>query len=423
MKHVRAKVVASSNTIEDRSSRGVKRVKVLEAAAKALNQHGVSQTSLAAIAEGVGVSRAALYYYFYDQQDLVFQCYSQSCERMVESLDNAALGRDAPEKINRFVDFLLAGDAPECAALSEIAFLRAEQQDTILGLLESVRARLAGVLDEGARRGELRPCRSGVVAASIIGLISWLPTARRLPTSRELNQDDLLESVQSLLRIGIAADRRAPIAYQVLEFSSMSFPARQVFDAETMAAARREAVTAAASWLFNLKGVDATPLEEIALRLGVTKKVIYHNVGDKETLVAECYRRAFQFYEEIARSMEAYEGPGVDALCAGAHALAEASLREDITPLALVTGLEALPERAREEIQISSERLRQMYLRVYAAGQADGSIRKVNSQAMMNIIPGSFEWLPKWFEAFDAFDHAAAPREVAELLRLGLKPL
>lgn len=397
---------------------------MLEAASRALNLRGISQSSLVEVAKSVGISRAALYYYFYDQQDLVFQCYRQSCERWAESLDQAVAGStNAMARIESFIDFLLAHDAPEAAALSEVAFLKPEQQAVILSLLEGVRTRLAAILDEGAKRGELRSCRSGVVAASIIGLVSWLPTARRLPTSSELTQQDLLDAFNSTLRIGIAADRQAPVAYQVLKFSPMTVPARSVFDADTMAAARREAVTATASWLFNLKGVDATSLEEIALRLGVTKKVVYHNVGDKETLVAECFRRSFRFYEEIAGAMVAYEGPGVDALCAGAHALAEASLREDITPLAPLAGFEALPEGARDELRTSSERLLRLYLKVYAAGQADGSIRNIHPQATMNIIPGSFEWLPKWFDAFDTFDHAAAPREVAELLRLGLMPL
>ena len=81
--------------------------------------------------------------------------------------------------------------------------------------------------------------------------------------------------------------------------SPMGLPAGRAFDPAAMAAARQEALLAAASWLFNLKGVDATSLEEIAVRVGVTKKVIYHNIGDKQTLVAQCIRRAFRFYEDI----------------------------------------------------------------------------------------------------------------------------
>lgn len=407
----------------EKPGRGAKLMKVLEASAKALNLRGVSQTSLAEIADDLGISRAALYYYFDDQQDLVFQCYQHSCERMAESLEQAkGHSTNAMHRIEQFVDLVLSDDAPECAALSDVAFLRPEQQSRIVKRFEAVRTDIASILEQGASKKQVRKCRSGVVAASIIGLVSWVPMARRLP-SHVLSQDDLLEALKSLLRVGIAADRRAPISYLAFQLSPVSFPATRVFDADLIAEARKEAVTAAASWLFNLKGVDATSLEEIALGLGVTKKVIYHNVGDKETLVAECYRRSFRIYEEIAERMAAYQGPGIEAICASAHALAEASLREDITPLATVGGLDALPEKAKGEIQKSSERLLKTYLRVYGKGQADGSVRNVQSRAVMNINPGSFEWLPKWFESFQPEELAAAPSEVAQLLRLGLMPL
>src|SRR3954454_21788782 len=98
----------STQSSDSRATRGVKRAKVLEEAAKALNQRGVSQTSLAGIAQRVGVSRAALYYYFEDQQDLVFQCYRQSCELMSRTLRAAEQGGgDALSIIEAFVDGML----------------------------------------------------------------------------------------------------------------------------------------------------------------------------------------------------------------------------------------------------------------------------------------------------------------------------
>lgn len=413
-----------SSESESRATRGLKRAKVLGEAAKSLNHQGVSQTSLADIARRVGISRAALYYYFEDQQDLVFQCYRQSCELMAQRLQQAKDGGgDALTVIDAFVDGMLDDDDTEFAALSEMAYLRPEQRTTILGLYESILNDVAEILRTGAARGELRACDGRIVGQAIIGLISWIPLARRWRTRETLRDADMVAATKDLLRHGVTADRAAPGDYRPFDLTPPGVPVARIFDADTMAAARRESLLAAASWIFNLKGIDATSLEEIALLRGVTKKVIYHNVGDKETLVAECYRRSFQIYEDFQARQRAYEGSRLEAICAQFHALAEASFREDIAPLAPLAGLESLAEGPLEEIHASAGRIMENSLRNLAQGQAEGSMRAMNNRAVMSMLPGVFEWLPKWFDLFDDEQRTRAPAELAELVRVGLRPI
>lgn len=408
---------------DSRATRGTKREHVLAEAAKALNSHGLTQTSLAEIAQRVGVSRAALYYYFEDQQDLVFQSYRRSCEILARRLSEASRTRgDAMEVIEAFIDSMLEEEEAEFAALSEAAYLRPEQRSTILGLYAAIQSKIAGLLEDGARRGQLRPCAAGIVAQAIIGLISWIPMARRWRTNIPLSHTDMVDAIKSILRIGIAADRRTTVAYTPFDLSSAEVPMDRIFDAEVMAAAKQEALLASASWLFNLKGVDATSLEEIALRVGVTKKVIYHNVGDKETLVVQCYRRSFKFYESIAARTLNYAGPRISAISASTHAFSEASLREDIAPLAPLAGFESLPASAKEEIQNSAIRIMNNYLAIYEFGQAEGSVRSMNTRALLAVQPGIFEWLPKWFDIITPEDRTMIAAELAELNRIGLSP-
>jgi AcrR family transcriptional regulator len=413
-----------SKPSQSRATRGVKRAKVLAEAAKALNHRGVSHTSLAEIAQRVGVSRAALYYYFEDQEDLVFQCYRQSCELMGRMLREAEQrGGDAFAIIDAFVDGMLREDEAEFAALSEMAYLRPDQHSIILGLYDSIHANVAAILRNGAARGETRPCDFRIVAQAIIGLVSWIPLARRWRTRETLSDTDLVAATKELLRSGVAADRRAEVSYRRFDLTPPGVPVNRIFDSEVLASARRESLLAAASWLFNLKGVDATSLEEIALSRGVTKKVVYHNVGDKETLVTECYRRSFRIYEEIQARGREYNGPRIEAVCAQTHALAESSLRDDIAPLAPLAGFESLPEATREEIHASAGRMMESSLVSYRAGQAEGSIRPLNTRAILSMLPGVFESLPKWFDSFDSEERGRAPAELAELVRIGLQPI
>lgn len=58
-----------------------KHERVLDEAARQLNEKGVLLTSLAEIAAKLGVTRGAMYYYVADREDLVFQCYRRAREK------------------------------------------------------------------------------------------------------------------------------------------------------------------------------------------------------------------------------------------------------------------------------------------------------------------------------------------------------
>jgi AcrR family transcriptional regulator len=244
--------------------------------------------------------------------------------------------------------------------------------------------------------------------------------ARRWRTNDTLTDRDLTEAIKAILREGIATDRGAALDYTPFDLSAKDVPIDRIFDNDALTAAKQEALLASASWLFNLKGIDATSLEEIALRVGVTKKVIYRNVGDKETLVVACYRRSFKFYDALAARMVDYEGSRLAAVCASTHALTEANLREDIAPFSPLGVFESLPTRLKNEKHASSRRLKDIYVRTYSRGSKEGTIRKVPAHAVLAVHPGIFQWLPKWREMFEPFDPQIAARELADLTRIGL---
>lgn len=404
------------------ATRQARRLKLLDIAAESINRHGVTSTSLLQVADGAGVSRAALYYYFEDQQDLVCQCYLRSCELMSSCLDEAVGENEgAISTVYAFIDRLLLSEIPEIAALSEVAYLKPEWQTTVRQMFVSLRDRIAEILSQGIESGELRSCLPNVAAAAIIGLVSWLPMARRWPTFGLEGKYDLIHALKSIVRVGVAADRKAPADYELLKPSPLMFPAMKVFDADVLSAARREAILATASWLFNLKGIDGTSLDEIAESLGVTRKVLYHNVGDKPTLVSECYRRSFHHYEKIAHRLEALEGPRINVIASAAYVNVESTLRTDIAPLEPLAGYEVLPDEVKDEIGVISERLFTTYLGFYEQGQAEGSIRAFSARPVLSMRPGAHEWLRTWIDTFSEEEIAHAPREIAEFIRVGLR--
>ena len=63
---------------------------LLDEAARQFNAKGISQTALLDVAAALGLTRAAVYYYADDRQDLVFQCYRRSCEALARDLAAAS---------------------------------------------------------------------------------------------------------------------------------------------------------------------------------------------------------------------------------------------------------------------------------------------------------------------------------------------
>src|SRR5687768_14728389 len=153
---------------------------LLDEAARQLNARGISQTALIDLAAALGLSRAAVYYYADDRQDLVFQSYRRACEALARDL--AAATRAPGDSIDRIAAFVTGSLDPERveeAVLSEVAYLDDEQRATIEALSDGVVALLVGLIDDGQKCGEIRPCDSRIVAQALIGIVSWVPLAPR----------------------------------------------------------------------------------------------------------------------------------------------------------------------------------------------------------------------------------------------------
>lgn len=416
--------MAKPETQAQREKGAARREGLLDEAARELNRHGISQTSLTDIAQRLGVTRAALYNYVEDQPDLVFQCYRRTCEVMARRLEDAERTNEgAFARLGSFVDRMLATGEPQMAAISELAYLRDDQRGVLLERLHSVIAQICRIIEDGVHAGEVRACAAPIVAQAIVGLVSWPPLAQRWNPDLEGTQAGAAIAIRGLLEQGISTPRVQPLSYQKLPMPTLGQATGEAnaFAAGAVVAAKREALLATGSWLFNLKGVDATSVEEVALRVGVSKMVVYHNIGDKQTFVLECYRRAFRIYFAISEGMQAHGGDRVEALAAAVYALVDAHLRDDVTPLAPLVGFDALPPEAAAEMNAASRRLMDEYLQAMQAGHAEGSVREVDAPQMLAVLPALFDWLPKLHGSAGAERRDAIGRELALLWSVGLR--
>jgi AcrR family transcriptional regulator len=398
---------------------------LLDEAARQLNARGVSLTSLTDVADMLGVSRAALYYYVDDREDLVFQVYRRSCEIMARRLGEAARsGRTAIQVIQDFVTATLDPDEPEIAALSEIGLLRSAERETVLALYEGVVARLAGVLEAGARAGEIRPCDFEIVARTLISMVYWIPLAGRWTVAVEaVDRPALVAVLNDIIENGFSADRHEVIDYPPMDLSPLLVTTLDAFDRGALSEAKRETILATASRLFNRKGVDTTSLDEIAAELGATKRTLYHYIGDKQALISECYARAFRIYLYIQEQSREIPGPQTVAWAVSTRASAVAQQRDDLSPLRPMVGFDALTAEDQAAVSDRSRALTKGGVDLFEKGQGEGSIRKVDIPLMMLIIPGASSWLAKGLIAADAARQNQIGDEISDVLRIGLRAL
>jgi AcrR family transcriptional regulator len=402
-----------------------RRDQLLDEAARELNAKGISMTSLTDVADRLGFSRASLYYYVEDREDLMLQVYCRSSEIMARQLGEAVQhGRPAIEVVANFVARVLDPKEPEIAALSEIGLLDPAERETVLGIYEAVIARLASVLQNGAKAGTVRVCDFPVVARTIISIIHSVPLHSALADALRISRLNLIAGTADILANGWAADRRAAVNPPAIDLAPLLTHPGGLFDRAALFEAKREKILAAASQLFNRRGVDTTSLDDIAAAIGATKRTLYHHVGDKQTILSACYERMHRIFSFIAdQAQEAKCGAG-EKLIAILRANAISHQRDDIEPLRASTGYESLSTEVKALASRRAKDLVQGYRVLCREAQSEGSMRDVNRDSLLILMRGAGAWLAKGLQrGDDEARKAQIAAETVDVLRLGLKAL
>jgi AcrR family transcriptional regulator len=157
-----------------------------------------------------------------------------------------------------------------------------------------------------------------------------------------------------------------------------------------------ESLLAVAVAVFNERGYEATSMDELALRAGVTKSAIYHHVPGKEELLRLAVDRALDGLFAVTREPEATTGPAIGRL----EHVVRGSIRVLTAELPFVTLLlrvrgntaveRAALERRREFDRIVSDLVR-------AAGR-EGSVRPdVEPAVLGRLLFGTVNSLTEWY--------------------------
>ena len=153
--------------------------RMLKAAARCFNEKGYSGTSLKDVANLLGLTDAALYYYVKNKEELVYLCYIRAAEvgrdAMMDAMASDSSGYDKVLRyLGNHIDSLV-GERGPIAIMSEIPSLEQAHRDEILELSRRHSTAFEALISEGIRDGSIAPCDIRMTGNAIMGSINWIP--------------------------------------------------------------------------------------------------------------------------------------------------------------------------------------------------------------------------------------------------------
>jgi AcrR family transcriptional regulator len=170
-----------------------------------------------------------------------------------------------------------------------------------------------------------------------------------------------------------------------------------------------DSLLAVAVAVFNERGYEATSMDELAGRLGITKSAIYHHVPGKGELLRLALDRALDELFAVTREPGATTGPAIDRL----EHVVRGSVRVLTAELPFVTLL--LRVRGNSDIERAALSRRRDFDRIVSdlvrAAEQEGSVRSdVDPGVIGRLLFGTVNSLTEWYRR----DGPLSPDQLAD---------
>jgi AcrR family transcriptional regulator len=172
-----------------------------------------------------------------------------------------------------------------------------------------------------------------------------------------------------------------------------------------------DSLLAVAVAVFNERGYEATSMDELAGRLGITKSAIYHHVPSKGDLLRIALDRALDGLFAVTAEPGATAGPAIGRL----EHVVRGSVRVLATELPFVTLL--LRVRGNSAVERAALHRRREFDRIVtglvSAAVTDGSVRSdIDPAVIARLLFGAVNSLAEWYRP----DGGLSPDELADAL-------
>lgn len=160
-------------------SESITRTEILRLAAQEFGRKGFRGARLDDVANRLGVTRQALYYYYPTKTAILADLYERFFERLEAALDAAEAGHAGRGRFDAMLEAHIrtVAESPELSAIftQECSALPADTDEKIRARRQAYEDRLVAAYTDGVDRGELRGDTSPTVTVSLaVGAASWI---------------------------------------------------------------------------------------------------------------------------------------------------------------------------------------------------------------------------------------------------------
>ena len=394
-----------SSPFSKTNQHGQKYKTILSAASELFNVHGTRGTTLIQIASKLNLTKTSLYYYAKNKEELVYQCYLNTCIELQTMISQAKSTQGlAINKIEVLLRLnfdcwhgIINGTRGHLAGLTEISSLSAKHQREISELYTTFVRQVMEIIDEGQTDGSIQAVDPVKSASAMWGAIFWIPVW--LYSVEKEHQESAYLQWESIIKYGL---HTGPDKFQ---FSSIELPKQHPtldgFDRSEQNRIKQEAFFHMGSIFFNQKGFKGTSLDELAQSLGVTKGAFYYHIKNKDDLLIKCFERTIDIERFVLQNALAKENcTGIQKLAYAAQQLYNIQSGEQ-GPLIRYTRMWSLDSAKRHKMEIETTKIRHMFGDIIQLGINDNSLKNADLLVAGAIIAGAIESIPDLGDAIN----------------------
>lgn len=380
------------------------RARILDAAARLINEYGVRGLTFVAVGEAVGMNTTSITYYFRRKEQLAVAAIEQAIDTLDQMILTAGDEGTPDARVSKLIRLRLdhgaavrRGTQPMVAVLGDLRAIDEPERERLLKRYQVMIWRVGRFF--GPMDDPLTANRRVAAGQVLLDVIHWMRAW--LPQFDLGDFDRIHDRLMDLLRHGFATPGAGWRVRDTPPFGPLELQAIADEDSQT-------AYLRAATVLINDRGYRGASVDDIAGKLKLSKGSFYHHMDSKDELVLNCFRSSYARLLQHQRDALTLPGTYWDRLTACLADLLTIQF-EGQFPFLRTTATQALPAGLRDDVFRHSARVAHRFAGMLSDGIAEGSVRPIDpvitSQCLLALINASYD-LQQWARRMPSSDRA-----------------
>ena len=390
---------------------------IIRSATRIFARHSYAKVTMEEVAASMNLVPGALYHYFKDKEELIFNCYMHGLDLYREEIKQAAEpGLDGLEMIRRLIRRRLTQNSERMILFTDIDALPREYSAKVHSRRWENAQELAEVIEIGQQEQSISDGDPLLISIAIISILDWTPFW--LTDNDYYSRQEALDGLDDIITHGIfRRDLPKPSFPELPDLKPLLTEKANLGKREL----KLDNLLRVATDNFNRKGALGASIEGIAADAGITRAGVYYHYKEKEGLLMACLKRGLD--QEIASGLYIKKlfPKAIDYVVQCVRCLLMLH-NSPCGPKATYHNINFLPEGEKHEFMSAVQKSINSDLDTYQHWINAGLFRNVDTYFAQRVITGMGHWYPIWF----GNEHSYTPPDVADLFSqlflFGLKP-